>query len=72
MAKTYEDSIAELDLIISKLEKNELPLNDAIALFETSQRLIAACEKELQAAEKKLKTLVKKKNTSEPDQLEIV
>jgi exodeoxyribonuclease VII small subunit len=72
MAKSYEDSIKELESIVSKLEGEETPLNEAISLFEKSQKLIASCEKELVAAERKLKTLIKKKNDSGAEQLEIV
>ncbi len=72
MPKTYESSIEELEAIIAKLENNDLPLNDAIALFESSQKLISACERQLQTAEKKLKTLVKTKSEEGSTQLEIV
>lgn len=74
MAKSYEESIKELETIIRKLEGDDTPLDEAIKLFEQSQKLVAACEKELQGAEKKLKTLVKGKSSgsSEDGQLELV
>jgi exodeoxyribonuclease VII small subunit len=53
----FEDSLQELETIVKQLEKNEIPLEEAIKAFERSQTLIQLCEEQLDSAEKKLQTL---------------
>ena len=57
--QTFEQEIARLEEIVAELEKGDAPLADSLALFEEGTKLIAACSKELDAAEQKVVKLMK-------------
>ena len=48
---TFEAALAQLEEIVAKLEAGDLPLDDALALFERGQRLTALCGAKLDEAE---------------------
>lgn len=50
----YEDAIQRLDEIVSALEKNDLPLDDALKLFEEGTALTAFCSEKLKSAKAKI------------------
>ncbi|AEF25555.1 exodeoxyribonuclease VII small subunit [Streptococcus parauberis] len=54
--KTFEDNLQELEMIVSKLENGDVPLETAIAEFQKGMVLSKNLQKTLQNAEK---TLVK-------------
>ncbi len=54
---TFEQSLARLDEIVKALEKGELPLEEALGLFEEGTGLIRSCGKVLDQAEQKIVTL---------------
>ncbi len=56
---TYEKALARLDEIVSALEKNELPLDEALAQFEEGTKLIAFCSDKLENAKQIIKTAEK-------------
>jgi exodeoxyribonuclease VII small subunit len=66
--KTFEESIARLDIIVKQLEKGDAPLNESLALFEEGTALIRACNIMLEAAEQKVVRL-KKGSDGEPVEL---
>ena len=50
-----EEALKALEQIVDDLERKEdLPLDDAIALYETGMKLSAVCEKRLQEAQQKI------------------
>jgi exodeoxyribonuclease VII small subunit len=57
--KTFEESIARLDIIVKQLEKGDVPLNESLALFEEGTALISACNMMLEEAEQKVVKLRK-------------
>jgi exodeoxyribonuclease VII small subunit len=57
---SFEDALAELDETVRQLEAGDLPLDEALALFERGQRLSARCQGLLQAAELKVQQLAPK------------
>ena len=57
--KTYEQLIAELKGIVTKIEENEASLDESIALYEEGMKLIKQCEDLLNEAEIKIQTLSK-------------
>ena len=63
MAK-FEDSLKELENIVTQLEQGDLALEDSIKLFEKGVGLSAACKQELDAAEGKVQMLVKQRDGS--------
>lgn len=60
----FEDSLKQLETIVSQLEKGDLPLEDSIKLFEEGIRLSSACKEELDTAEGKLQVLLKQRDGS--------
>lgn len=60
--KTFEQSMAELEGIVTKLEAGDITLDDSLELFEKGIKLAKTCQKKLDDAEKKVKIL-----TTSPD-----
>ena len=54
---TFEAAFAQLEEIVGKLEAGDLPLDDALALFEQGQKLAAFCGAKLDAAELRVQKL---------------
>ena len=55
--KTFEESMTELEKIVTKLEAGDVTLDDSIELFEEGIKLAKNCQKKLDDAEKKVKLL---------------
>lgn len=54
----FEDAMARLETIVTRLEKGELPLEDALTLFEEGAGLLKQCTKALDQAEQKVAKLM--------------
>lgn len=54
---TYEEAFAELEGILSALETEQRPLEEAMALFERGQALAKRCAELLDKAEIKVRQL---------------
>lgn len=57
--KKFENAIKELEQIVEQLEDSELPLDDALKLFERGIKLSQLCSAKLDDAEQKVEQLVK-------------
>ncbi len=57
MENNFENKLGELEKIVSKLEDNEISLDEAIKLFENGVKISDDCRKILENAERKIKTL---------------
>ena len=57
MNNNFENSLKELENIVSKIENSEVSLDEAISLFEQGVKLSDECRKTLENAERKIKTL---------------
>jgi exodeoxyribonuclease VII small subunit len=55
---TFEVSIAELAEIVENLEAGELPLEDALALFERGMKLVKTSQGILDRAERRVEQLL--------------
>lgn len=55
----FEECLTRLEKIVNELEKGELPLEKALALFEEGVQLSNSCRKELDEAEGKIEILMK-------------
>ena len=60
--KTFENSVKELDAIVSKMESGELSLDESLKLFEQGVKLTRACQKTLADAEAKIEKLMEAVN----------
>lgn len=59
---TYERAIDELDLILDKMDRGEIPLNESMDDFERGIQLINHCEKILNTYERKISKIITDKN----------
>jgi exodeoxyribonuclease VII small subunit len=57
--QSFEKALADLEAIVGKLEKGDLPLNESLALFEKGIKLARFLRQELGRAEKKVEILLK-------------
>lgn len=55
----FEDCLQRLEKIVDQLEKGEIPLEQALKLFEEGIQLSNSCRKELDEAEGKVEILLK-------------
>ena len=55
--KSFEEALAELELIVEKLEKGECGLDESISLYERGIKLSADCSNLLTEARNKILTL---------------
>jgi exodeoxyribonuclease VII small subunit len=56
---SFEAAIAELEKIVSELERGDVPLDDTLARFERGMALARRCEDRLNAADAKVAMLLK-------------
>ncbi len=56
---SYEEAMQQLEEIVRRLEKGDVPLEESLALFEKGSGLIARCSKLLDEAEQKVIRLKK-------------
>jgi len=55
----FEECLERLESIVTQLEKGEIPLEQALQLFEEGIQLSNSCRKELEEAEGKVEILLK-------------
>jgi len=56
-AATFEESLTELEERVRTLEGGEIPLDQALKLFEEGVALARTCHEQLQAAEERVAAL---------------
>jgi exodeoxyribonuclease VII small subunit len=54
---SFEDALRELEQVVGKLERGEVPLDESIALYERGAALKKRCEAKLKEAEEKVAKL---------------
>lgn len=54
---TYEQAVAELESVVVRLEGGELPLEEALGLFERGVGLARHCAAQLDGAERQVELL---------------
>ena len=55
---SFEAAVAELETIVQALEKGDLPLEEAVSLFEKGVRLSCLCSGKLDTAQEKVRRLL--------------
>ena len=55
--KNFEAALAELDLLVEKMESGELPLEESLSAYQRGTQLLKFCEGVLKDAEQKIKVL---------------
>ncbi len=56
----FEDSLAELEQLVSQLEQGDISLEESLKSFERGVNLTRTCQKALQEAEQKVQILLEK------------
>ena len=56
----FEQRLAELEAVVERLEQGELPLDEAVRLFEQGMHLSESCKKELNEAEGRIQVLIER------------
>lgn len=67
-AKTFEQNMERLDEIVRKLEDGGLPLDQGMKLFEEGAKLTIQLNKQLDAAEQKVRLMIEKTDGSSEEQ----
>ncbi len=60
--KDFESALRALEEIVLKLEGGDLPLDEALRLFEEGVRLSRFCNSKLEEAERKVEILSRERN----------
>ncbi len=60
MAQTFEEQLKQLEAIVERLERGDLPLEESLVIFEQGIGLSDACKKELDAADGRVQVLLQK------------
>ena len=74
MSKSFEESLKELEQIVTQLEEGDLALEESLKLFEDGVRLSSECRERLTTAERRIEVLMKEADGSlalqsiEPDE----
>lgn len=61
-APTFEQNLDRLEGIVKRLEESELPLEEALRLFEEGTALSTGCRQQLEEAEHRVEILTKTAN----------
>ena len=59
----FEDSLVELEQLVSQLEQGDISLEESLKSFERGVTLTRTCQKALQEAEQKVQILLEKNGT---------
>ncbi|MGH3009220.1 MAG: exodeoxyribonuclease VII small subunit [Gaiellaceae bacterium] len=63
---TFEQAQTELEQIVERLERGQVPLDEALALWERGEQLYAVCRAKLDAAEGKVEELARRAEQQRP------
>jgi exodeoxyribonuclease VII small subunit len=62
----FEEAEKELAQIVERLESGQVPLDDAVALWERGEQLYRLCREQLDAAEGKVEELAARVESAKP------
>lgn len=62
MERSFEQSLEELESIVSRLEQGDLPLEESLTLFENGIKISRECRERLASAERRIQVLMKDAN----------
>jgi exodeoxyribonuclease VII small subunit len=64
---SFEACLEELEKVVKELEGGELPLERSLELFEKGVQLSNTCRKQLEEAETRVETLIRKNGRVQPE-----
>lgn len=62
---SFEEAMAELEAVVSKLEGGEAPLDQSITLYERGEALRKRCDDRLKEAEMRVEKIIQGAETGE-------
>lgn len=63
----FEASLDELEKVVKALEAGDLPLDRSLELFSRGMELSDKCRKQLEEAETRVETLIRRDGTYQPE-----
>ena len=69
-APDFEQALAELETLVERLERGDLPLDEALKLFERGVALTRHCQSSLQSAQQRVEILLKRGGEAQPEPFE--
>lgn len=57
---TFEQSLEELEILVDRLERGQLTLDESLETFENGMKLTRICTQKLTKAERKIEKLIEK------------
>ncbi|MDE2049994.1 MAG: exodeoxyribonuclease VII small subunit [Gammaproteobacteria bacterium] len=67
----FEQALAELEALVARLERGDLPLDEALKTFERGVELTRNCQDSLKAAQQRVEILLKRNGRAEPEPFSI-
>jgi exodeoxyribonuclease VII small subunit len=64
-APDFEAALAELEGLVERLERGDLPLDEALKTFERGVELTRHCQSSLKSAQQKVEILLKRGSSTE-------
>ncbi len=71
MEMSFEESLSELEVIVEKLEKGQLSLDESLVLFEKGIKLVRECNDKLKNAQQKVEKLIEENGELRTEPLEV-
>lgn len=62
----FENAMNQLEEVVKQLETGDVPLEDAIELYQKGMQLSAFCQQKLQHAEEQFMTMMNDQNEEQP------
>jgi exodeoxyribonuclease VII small subunit len=63
----FEQALAELEALVARLERGDLPLDEALKTFERGVELTRHCQGALKAAQQRVEILLKRNGHTEAE-----
>ena len=67
----FEKRLTDLEAVVERLERGDLPLEESVRLFEEGMKLSESCKKELDAAEGRIQVLMQQGGKMQAQPMEI-
>jgi exodeoxyribonuclease VII small subunit len=64
---TFEEALGKLEAVVAQLEGGDLPLDDALRIFEDGVRLARVCAARLEDAEQRVRLLTQAPDGTEAE-----
>ena len=63
----FEQALAELEALVTRLERGDMPLDDALKTFERGVELTRQCQGSLKAAQQRVEILLKRNGQTDTE-----